>query len=79
MVNTIELIDSYARDLIWFQNNFLEIQSKFEGKIIAVKDKKVIGYSGNLKKLLKDLQEKGVDYSEILIKTIPSKGQITVL
>ncbi len=78
MKANLELLQEAEGNLEWFQENFERIKEQFEKQIIAVKDKKVIANARNIEELLKILEEKEIDQSEVLIENIPAKNEIVI-
>jgi len=79
MLSDLELLNHSEENLKWFQENFSKIQEEFAGKIIAIKDKKIITSAINGKELLNLLKEKRIDDSEVIIEQIRPKGEIQIL
>lgn len=61
-------------NLKWFQSNSDEIRDKFENKVVAIKNKKIVASADNNKELLSSLG-KNIDSSEVLIGVISPKGE----
>ena len=78
MKANLELLQEAEGNLEWFQENFGRIQEQFEKQIIAVKDRRVIASARNIEELLKILEEKEIDQSEVLIENIPAKNEIVI-
>ena len=79
MLSDLELLNSSEENLNWFQENSAKIQEDYPEKIVAIRDKKIIAYGENFKVLMKNLNRKGVDESEVLIEVISKPGEITIL
>lgn len=79
MVSDLDLLNSSEGNLVWFQENFAKLQEEFGGKIIAIKDRKVIASAKNGKELLEVLEKKNIDDSEVIIENIYPRGEITIL
>jgi len=78
MKANLELLQEAEGNLEWFQENFEIIQEQFEKQIIAIKDKRVIASARNIEELLKILEEKEIDQSEVLIENMPAKNEIVI-
>ena len=78
MMTNLQLLNNLEEDLNWFQENLKSLQAEYEDKIIAIKEKKIIASAKNIKELLKILEEKEIDQSEVLIETISSKNEIII-
>lgn len=79
MLSDLDLLNSAVENLKWFHDNFSELQEKYENKIIAIKDKKIIISADNVDKLLAILKNKGIDDSEVLIESIHPKDELIIL
>ena len=79
MLSDLELLQSSERDLKWFNVNSDMIREKFVGKIIAIKDGRVVESAGNINELLEVLKKEGIDQSEVLIEAISPANEITIL
>lgn len=74
-----ELLQSTRENLEWFTENSKQIQEEFEGKAVAIYNKKIIASAENGMQLRENLQSKGIDDSEVIVERIPIKGEITIL
>lgn len=79
MLSDIELLNESEINLKWFISNSSKIKDRFEGKVIAIWKEKIIASAGNTQELLKSIEKKGIDDSEVLIERIPRKNEITIL
>jgi hypothetical protein len=79
MQSDLDLLNSAEESLKWFHDNFNEIREKFAGKQIAIRDKEIIAFADNGKKLLELLKTKNIDDSEVIIERITPKGEIIIL
>lgn len=78
MLSDLDLLKIAEEDLKWFHSNFSKIQEKYENKLIAIKNKQIVGSADNTDSLLNLLKERGMNDSEVLIEAIPLKNQITI-
>jgi len=73
--NTLEMLDN---DSQWVTENYDKLR-KYEGKVIAIKNKKIIDVADTLENLLKKLEEKKENSAFLLIEAIPPKGVSFIL
>ena len=67
-----------ASDLDWIEENGKEINKKYKGNFIAVKNKKIIAFSEDPTNLFKELERIGVKKEETRIEWIPPKNEIMI-
>ncbi|HJX50311.1 hypothetical protein A3K73_00360 [Candidatus Pacearchaeota archaeon RBG_13_36_9] len=79
MLSDLELLDVSEKNFRWFQERSGQIREEFENQIIAIKDQKIVASAKTYKELLALLEQKGIDSSEVLIESISSKNEITIL
>ena len=79
MLSDLELLQSSEQDLRWFNANSDMIREKFVGKIVAIKDGRIVESAGNINELLKVLKKEGINQSEVLIEAISPANEITIL
>jgi hypothetical protein len=79
MLSDLDFLNKAEENLEWFHTNFLEIQEKYAGKQIAIKDKAIVAFAENGKKLLESLTDKNIDDSEVVIERIIPKGELRIL
>jgi len=79
MLSDLELLNKAEENLEWFKENFSKIQERYPGKVIAIKDKKIIDSTKNSQQLLESLKNKRIDDSEVIIERISPKGEIRIL
>ena len=79
MKSNMALLRESEENLEWLHENYKEIQKRFENKIIAIHDKKIVASATNSETLLKHLKKKGIDSSEVLIEVITAKNEIYIL
>ncbi|HLC31300.1 MAG TPA: DUF5678 domain-containing protein [Candidatus Nanoarchaeia archaeon] len=78
MVTNIELITETEENIDWFNENYPQLQQKYAGTLIAIKNKTVVGIAKNAIDLLNALKEKSIDETEVLIEIIPPSNEITI-
>ena len=79
MLTDVQLLDLSEENLLWFSENSAKIRKDFEGKVVAIRDKKIIASANNTVVLLNILKEMKIDDSEVLIERILSKNEIRIL
>ena len=57
-------------DIQWFDANLDQLKSEYNNKFIAFHDKQVLDSDKNLDELMRRLQEKGVNISNVFIKFV---------
>jgi len=72
---TLMMLDN---DSQWVTENYDKLR-KYEGKVIAVKNQKIIQVSDTIEHLLKKLEEKKENSAFLLIEAIPPKGVSFIL
>jgi len=65
-------------DSQWVTENYDKLR-KYEGKVIAIKNKKIIDIADTLENLLKKLEERKENSAFLLIEAIPPKGVSFIL
>lgn len=75
----IELLKKAQENSEYVSKNFDELRKKYEGKVFAVKDQKVIHDAKKIEDLLRGLEEKGEDMAFLLIESIPPKNLSFIL
>jgi len=78
MENETKTLMMLDNDSQWITENYDKLR-KYEGKVIAVKNKKIIQVSDTLEQLLKKLEEKKENSAFLLIEAIPPKGVSFIL
>ncbi len=75
----LEILKRVEKDSRWLSENYEEIQSKYEGKIIAIKDSQIICEGSTMDEVLNKLEKKGENISFLLIESIPPKDVSFIL
>jgi len=71
-------LEKLDQDSIWLNEHYNELQ-KFQGKIIAIRDKQIIAVRDNLDELLEELETKNEDSAFLLIEAIPPENVAFIL
>jgi len=75
----LQILKVAEEDSKWFSEKYEELQGKYEGKVLAIKDKKVVGNAESVEELMDMVQKKGEDTAYVLIETIPPKDVTFIL
>lgn len=71
-------LERLEEDSVWVTQHYDSLK-KYEGKVVAVKNKGIIAVSENLEKLLKDLEKKNENSACLLLEAIPPKNASFIL
>jgi len=74
-----ELLKTNEEDSRWVSENYEELRRKYEGKVFAVRKKKVVEYDDSVKELLDKLAKRNENVAFLLIETIPSRDVSFIL
>lgn len=66
-------------DSRWISENIKRLRREFEGKVFAVKRKRVIASDDDIVFLLKKLEKQGVNVEDVLIESIPPRNVAFIL
>ena len=76
----IELsMERFEKDGEWFDEHQEELQKKYMGKVIAIKEQKIIGVNRKLDDLLNEIKSKGLDPANVYIASIPKESVAYIL
>jgi predicted translin family RNA/ssDNA-binding protein len=75
----LRLLREAVEDSEWISRNYDELKKKYEGKIFAVRRKKVVAAAETVEELRKMLEARGENISFLLIESIPPKGVSFIL
>lgn len=75
----LEILKRAEKDSRWLSENYEEIQSKYGGKILAIKDNQVVCEGDTMDEVLNKLGEKGENIGFLLIENIPPKDVSFIL
>ena len=73
-----ELI-SYQRDIIFTQNNKINLRKSHLNKFIAVKDSKIVEEGNSIDEIKKKLEHKNIDPGKTVIEFIPEEETLMIL
>jgi len=71
--------EEYEKDADWFQEEIDSLANKYEGKMLAVKNKSILTSSDNIDDLIKAIEEKGEDPSVTFVSSIPPRDIVFIL
>jgi len=71
-------LEKLDQESIWLNEHYDELQ-RFQGKVIAVKEGKIIAVQESLEELLEDLERKNEDPAFLLIQAIPPENIAFIL
>ncbi len=75
----LKSLGKVVEDGEWISEKYDELRKKYEGKVFAVKNKKVVGDADTVEELRRKLETKGEDIALLLIETIPPKNTSFIL
>lgn len=75
----LEILKIAEEDSKWFSEKYEELRTKYEGKVVAIKNKNVLGDANSVDELLDKVGKKGEDAAYVLIETIPPKDVSFIL
>lgn len=67
----LEILRKSEEDSKWVSADFENLRNKYEGKVLAVKDKRVISYADTVEELVEKLEKTGENIGFLLIETVP--------
>lgn len=75
----LQILKVAEEDSKWVSEKYEELQEKYEGRVLAIKNKSVVGNAESIEELLEIIKEKGEDASLILIETVLPKNVSLIL
>jgi hypothetical protein len=75
----LEILKIAEEDGKWFSEKYEELRTKYEGKVVAIKNKNVLGDANSVDELLDKVGKKGEDIAYLLIETIPPRDVSFIL
>jgi len=75
----LRILKVAEEDSKWFSEKYEQLQTKYEGRVVAIRNKDVVGDADSVEGLLDVVQKKGEDIAYILIETIPGKDVSFIL
>jgi len=74
----LKVLETLGEDSRWISEHYDKLR-KHEGKVIAVKNKKILHVSESLEELFTELESKKENSAFVLIATIPPKSASFIL
>ncbi len=75
----LQILKVAEEDSKWFSEKYEQLQAKYEGRVLGIKNKNVVGDAESVEELLNTVQKKGEDTAYMLIETIPAKDVSFIL
>ncbi len=75
----LKSLEKAEKDSEWVSRNYDELRKKYEGRVFAVKNRKVIEDADTVEKLRTKLEAKGENVAFLLIESIPPKDASFIL
>jgi hypothetical protein len=75
----LEKLKIAEEDGKWFSEQYEQLQPKYEGRVLGIKNKNIVGDAESVEELLNVVQKKGEDTAYMLIETIPAKDVSFIL
>lgn len=79
MISDLSLLSGTMSDLNWLKGCAKEINEKYEGEFVAIKDKSIITFAPSVDIILRKLKEIGINEGDVIIQYITPKNQIIIL
>lgn len=77
-MDELKLLKNSKENLFWFIKNLPKIKKDYSNQIIAIENKKIIANSNNINQLLIQIDSKGINKEEVLIKQVSSGKEIII-
>jgi len=71
-------LEKLDQDSIWLNTHYDDFQ-KYQGKVIAVKERQIIAVQDSMEALLEELKGKNLDPAFLLIQSIPPRNIAFIL
>jgi hypothetical protein len=75
----LQILKVAEEDTKWFSEKYEELRDKYEGKVVAIKNRDVVSDADSVEELVEKVQKKGEDTAYLLIETIPRKDVSFIL
>lgn len=69
----LEILKRYEEDSRWVSEEYENLRGKYEGRVMAVRNRNVISYADTIEELVEKLERMGEDLGFLLIETIPRR------
>lgn len=71
--------DAFHRNEEWLNSNYKSLRKEYSGKVVAIVEPDKIIVKDNHEELVKELEEKGIDFESVAITNIPKKGHAAIV
>jgi len=75
----LEILKKSEADSKWVSEEYDKLRTKYEGKVFAVRNKKVLSHADTANELVAKLESMGEDIGLVLIETIPRRDLSFIL
>jgi hypothetical protein len=75
----LKALDATEKNRAWASKNYGELRNKYQGKVFAIKDERVINSKDNIIDLVTEINAKEADTALVLMESIPPKGVVYIL
>lgn len=77
--DALRFYDEVVRKEEWFSSNYAELEKMYSDSFVAVIEPGKVVADKDLKRLIRRLEEEGIDITSIYIEAIPPKGYASIL
>lgn len=75
----IRRMKMFEKNTEWLSKNCDELQEKYDGKVFAIKDQRVIQTADTVEELIKKLEAKNEDITFLLVEKLPPRDVSFIL
>lgn len=75
----LQILKTAEEDTKWFSEKYEELRIKYDGKVVALKNRDVFDDAESVAELVEKVRKKGEDAAYMLIETIPRKDVSFIL
>ncbi len=79
MENKINSNDAFHRNEEWLNSNYKSLRKEYSGKVVAIVEPDRIIVKDSHDELVKELEEKGIDFESVAVTNIPKKGHALIV
>lgn len=81
MVGVVELesLINFENDSLWFMRNYDKLRDDFKGKVIVIKDRKVLMNAEDIDKLIVKAEKEKIELSKCVVEFIPQEEVIMII
>ncbi len=77
-MDDLQLLQNSKQSFLWLMKNLNELKKDLSGQVVAIKDNHIVANAPTIKRLLIEIESKGIDKNEVLIKQISSGKEIVI-